>query len=141
MMFRKWTLVIALCAVLPLGAAPQAQDKPEDYAAALRQDCGKEIRTLCSGVTNGRGRLLACLYARESKLSPRCGDRVYGSLERLGEALGALANVRRVCDADVRRLCQGVQPGNGHLIDCLAKARPSVSERCNATLDLAFLRP
>jgi hypothetical protein len=32
-------------------------------------------------------------------------------------------------------------PGDGNLIDCLAKARKAVSQTCNATLDAAFLRP
>ncbi|HWL03868.1 MAG TPA: cysteine rich repeat-containing protein [Xanthobacteraceae bacterium] len=135
---------LALAAVLlPLVFSAPAfpQERPEQYAAALQQSCSKDIKSLCRNVAKGRGRLLACLYARDTKLSPKCGAVVSGSIERLGEALGALANVRRVCEADAARLCKGVVPGDGNLVDCLARARSMVSERCNATLDLAFLRP
>jgi CRISPR/Cas system-associated protein Csm6 len=131
----------AVLLLLPLATLSPAQDRPEQYAAALQQACSKEIKSLCRNVTKGRGRLLACLYSLDTKLSPKCGEVVGGSMDRLGEALGALANVRRVCDADAARLCNGVIPGNGNLIDCLSRSRSIVSERCNATLDLAFLRP
>lgn len=133
-----------LCGVvvaLSLSGPASAQDRPEDYRVALKVSCAKELKTLCKGVLDGRGRLLACLYSREDKLSPRCDQVVSGSLERLGEALGALANVQRVCAPDARRLCNGVVPGNGNLISCLTAGRRSVSAECNATLDSAFLRP
>jgi len=118
-----------------------AQDRVEDYVAALRANCAKEVGAHCKGVKEGQGRLLACLYAHEDKLSARCGNVVLGSVERLGVMLGALANVRRVCEADAKRLCNGVVAGNGNLVGCLAQARRSVSAQCNATLDAAFLRP
>jgi hypothetical protein len=118
-----------------------AQDRPEDYRVALRADCAKELKGMCNGVKDGSGRLLACLYSREDKLSQRCDLTLTGSIERLGEALGALANVRRVCQRDALRLCNGVVPGNGNLISCLTTGRKSVSSECNATMDAAFLRP
>jgi hypothetical protein len=134
-------LAVALLATLVSIGVAYAQDRPEQYAAALKTNCAKELRSQCKGVAEGHGRLLACLYSHENKLSAKCSTTVDGSLERLGAMLGALANVTRVCEADARRLCNGVQPGYGHLIDCLSKARKAVSARCNATLDTAFLRP
>jgi hypothetical protein len=142
-------LAVAFVAAFAVNIAA-AQDRPEDYAMTLKTNCAKEIGTQCKGIVEGRGRLLACLYSHDSKLSPKCGDSllspkcgdtVYGSMERWGMMLAALANVTRVCEADARRLCNGVQPGNGNLIDCLGAARKSVSAKCNATLDMAFLRP
>jgi len=35
------------------------------------EGCKKEIETYCKGVTPGEGRILACLYAYEDKLSAR----------------------------------------------------------------------
>jgi hypothetical protein len=138
---RVLVLVFALLfSVGPLGMA-NAQDKVEDYAAALNASCTKELKAQCKGVKDGRGRLLACLYAHENRLSARCGSVVMASLERLGVMLGALANVMRVCEADVKRVCHGVVAGEGNLIGCLAQSKQSVSAQCNATLDAAFLRP
>jgi hypothetical protein len=134
--------VVALTLLLagPVGLA-QGQDRPAEYAAAMRADCAKEMKSQCRGVKEGGGRVLACLYSHDSKLGAKCAATVATSVERLGEALGALANVRRVCDADAKRLCAGVMPGDGNLIDCLSQARKAVSQACNATLDTAFLRP
>jgi len=137
-------LRVALIAAMLLGVSVNAgfaQDRISDYVAALKMACAKELKTYCKGVQEGRGKVLACLYAREDKLSARCGNVLVGSVERLGEMLTALANVVRVCEADAKRLCNGVAAGEGNLIGCLTTARRSVSERCNATLDSAFLRP
>ena len=103
--------------------------------------CGTEIKSQCEGVKEGGGRLLACLYAREGKLSADCGNVVAVSIERLGVVLGAFANVVRICEGDAKRVCNGVVAGNGNLVGCLSHMKQSVSAQCNATLDAAFLRP
>jgi hypothetical protein len=46
----------------------------------------------------------------------------------------------RTCERDAMRRCQGVVAGNGNILSCLTTARHSVSSRCNAALDAAFLR-
>jgi hypothetical protein len=135
-------VLIATALIVGLQATTAfAQDRPEAYAAALKRSCAAELKSRCTGVQEGRGRLLACLYAYENKLSARCGEVVFDSMERLGEAIGSLANVRRVCEGDVRRLCNGVAAGNGNLVGCLSQTRRNVSSQCNAALDGAFLRP
>jgi hypothetical protein len=136
-------LNIALAGALLLALAPiaNAQDTPAQWATFIQGSCGKEIKAHCKGVPSGQGRVLACLYAFSNKLSAKCEDAVLGSSERLGVAMGALANVRRVCEADTRQRCAGVQLGNGNVIGCLTRARSSVSATCNNTLDAAFLRP
>jgi hypothetical protein len=136
--------MLTLLAFMPnISSAQDAQDKAQDrvqnYLATVNAGCGEELAKYCKDVAGGEGRLLACLYSHESKLSDRCGNIVMGSMERLGIALGALANVARVCQADAQRLCNGVIAGEGNLVGCLSKARPSVSAQCNTTLDAAML--
>jgi hypothetical protein len=133
------TAALMVAALLPSAAA--AQDDRAQWAKYIQSHCGKEIRTHCGGVTTGEGRVIACLYAREGKLSATCGNAVMNSVERLGKAVTALANVVRVCEPDTRRLCNGMVAGNGNLVGCLTTARRSVSSQCNVTLDAAFLRP
>ena len=133
--------VAGLALITLLTGEAVSQDSPEAYAAALKANCGKQMKSYCKGVSEGRGRLLSCLYAHDDRLPAKCAVTVDASLERLGMMLGALANVVRVCEADAKRLCGGVEPGNGHLVDCLSQARRSVSAQCNATLDIGFLRP
>ena len=137
----RTAIAIVLFGAASLPTVVSAQDTKTQWQQVIRSNCGKELKAYCAGVPEGRGRLVACLYARENKLSAKCGEAVSASLERLGTALGALANVQRVCEPDARRLCNGMVAGNGNLVGCLTTAKRSVSAQCNATLDAAFLRP
>jgi hypothetical protein len=49
--------------------------RPRD-ALAIVQICGAEVRSLCAGVPFGGGRIISCLAANASSLSPGC----YGAL-------------------------------------------------------------
>lgn len=135
----KW-LVFGI-ALLGVPAVAAAQDTPAQWTTFIRGACGKEIKAHCRGVPSGQGRILACLYAFQNRLSPKCEDAVLASSERLTVAIAALANVRRICEPDAKRLCSGVALGNGNMIGCLTRAQRSVSAACNDTLDAAFLRP
>jgi len=56
-----------------------------------------------------------------------------------------LAKVRQACDADVRRLCQGIQPGGGRILQCMRDHSGELSQAClvaiaDAALTRAALR-
>jgi Cysteine rich repeat len=70
--------------------------------------------------------MIECLQKNQEKLSPRCVARAN--------------NVVRMCDRDAAQLCQNVVAGQGNILGCLTTAKRSVSRRCNAALDAAFLR-
>lgn len=140
-MLKRLNVALTTAALLVVAAPANAQDSPAQWATYIQGNCGKEIKAHCKGVPSGQGRVLACLYAYSNKLSAKCEDAVMSSSERLGVALGALANVKRACEADTRRLCSGVQMGGGNLVNCLTQAKGTVSATCNSTLDAAFLRP
>jgi hypothetical protein len=61
--------------------------------------------------------------------------------DKLPKRCAALANnIVRTCDRDALQRCQGNVMGQGSILGCLTTARRSVSARCNAALDAAFLR-
>lgn len=45
-----------------------------------------------------------------------------------------LMNLRAACEADIKTLCAGVQPGNGRLAQCLQQNAASVSQPCKDQL-------
>lgn len=45
-----------------------------------------------------------------------------------------LMEIRAVCEADLRKLCAGVQPGGGKLSQCLQQNAASVSQPCKEKL-------
>jgi hypothetical protein len=60
-------------AVAPIGPVPMLRPRE---ALAIVQICGVEVRSLCAGVPFGGGRVITCLAANASSLSPSC----YGAL-------------------------------------------------------------
>jgi hypothetical protein len=60
-------------AVAPIGPMPMLRPRE---ALAIVQICGVEVRSLCAGVPFGGGRIIGCLAANASSLSPSC----YGAL-------------------------------------------------------------
>ncbi|MBB4104447.1 cysteine rich repeat-containing protein [Allorhizobium borbori] len=45
-----------------------------------------------------------------------------------------LMEIRTVCEADLRKLCAGVQPGGGRLAQCLQQNASSISQPCKEKL-------
>ena len=81
---KKIIIFFVTMAIFPLGitSAPAGQSLIETVA----NGCKVEIETYCSQVTPGEGRILACLYAHEDKLSAKCEYALYDAaaqLERL----------------------------------------------------------
>lgn len=51
-----------------------AQSLSPSQTAALRAACEADVRSICSGVQPGGGRLIQCLKANPDKVSPPCKD-------------------------------------------------------------------
>ena len=51
----------------------------DNLVQTVAKGCQKEIETFCKDVTPGQGRILACLYAHNDKLSESSG---YGFADR-----------------------------------------------------------
>ena len=92
--------------------------------------CKAELEKYCGQVTPGEGRVLACLYAHNDKLSGRCEYALFDAAAQLERAAAALAYVANECGADLRRHCAGLEAGEGRLLDCLQKKDAEVSNRC-----------
>jgi len=62
--------------VAPLQAVAQTQIPPQmrSEAMALLQICRADYDRLCGNVQPGGGRVLVCLQAQASELSPACGQ-------------------------------------------------------------------
>ena len=100
----------------------------------VAEGCKKEIETYCSKVTFGEGRILACLYAHNDKLSGRCEYALYDAAAQLERAIAALTYVANECDNDLEKYCSKITPGEGRLLKCIEKHDSNVSERCKQAL-------
>ena len=98
------------------------------------EGCQEELTTFCKDVTPGEGRILACLYAFQDKLSPRCEYALYDSVVQLDRTLNNLSYAVTECRDDLEKICSEIKPGEGRLLECLNKNESQVSQRCNTAL-------
>jgi hypothetical protein len=106
----------------------------ETLVESVAKGCKKELETYCKDVTPGEGRVLACLYAHEDKLSGQCEYALYDAAYQLERALTALAYVANECRADLQKFCSDIQPGGGRLLACIDKNEKQVSSRCKLAI-------
>jgi hypothetical protein len=112
----------------------------ETLIETVATGCKTELETYCKSVTPGEGRILACLYAYQDKLSGKCEYALYDAAVRLERAVAALSYVANECEADVAANCAGVKAGEGRLLQCLEKNEAKVSKRCKDALKDVGLR-
>lgn len=122
-------LVIALGAVALAMLGSQAGAE-ESLVDSVKKACEKELKSYCNNVTPGEGRIAACLYAYEDKLSTRCDYALYDAAAQLERAVTALTYVANECSADLKEHCASVEAGEGRLLKCLEKNESKVSSRC-----------
>jgi hypothetical protein len=122
-----WVVVVSLGAVGNLSAQ-------EGIIETVANGCKTEIETYCKTVTPGEGRVLACLYAHQDKLSGKCEYALYDASARLERAVAALTYVVKECEADIVANCSGVKAGEGRVLQCLEKNEAKVSARCKGAI-------
>ena len=128
------TMMSAIAVLMSLSGTASAQGIVE----TVEQGCASEITTYCSQVSPGEGRLLACFYAHEDKLSGQCQYALYSASAQLDQAVSALDYLATQCRDDILKLCADVQIGEGRVLECLKSNSASVSAACNqAVSDVA----
>ena len=106
----------------------------ETLAESLKKACNTELTTFCKGVTPGEGRVLACLYAFEDKVSDKCVYAVYEAAVELEQAVTALKFAASQCEDDLLKLCANVEVGQGRGLACLKTNEKAVSQTCKDAL-------
>ena len=125
-------------AVLSLTAlAGPANAQSIGYAQALDQlgaSCGRDIEKFCKRANLGGNRVTQCLEQNRAVIAGSCKASLVEMATLLINRAQARAVVMSTCDADIRRLCAGVQPGDGNLMECFYKARARMSPACQKTV-------
>jgi len=124
-----WMVVIGM--MLVFSGVVSAQQK---LIESVSKGCEKELKTYCKDVTPGEGRVLACLYAHEDKLSGQCEYALYDAAAQLERALNALSYAANECRDDLTKFCSDIKPGGGRLMQCIDKNDAKVSPRCKQAL-------
>jgi hypothetical protein len=130
-MKAKKNLVIVLSIVF-LSAMPALAG--QDLVQTVADGCKAELESYCKDVTPGDGRILACLYSHQDKLSGKCEYALFDAAVQLERAIAALTYVVNECAADLDQHCSNVAVGEGRLLECIEKNDKKVSSRCKDAL-------
>ena len=112
----------------------------ESVIESVANGCEAELSAYCSNVTPGEGRILACMYAHEDKLSGRCEFALYDAAAQLERFVGALTYVANECDEDLDKYCAAVEAGEGRLATCLLDNKSKLQKRCAAAIELTDMK-
>jgi hypothetical protein len=138
----------------PAQTATEPQKPSPQQLSTIRAACRSDFIAHCSGVQPGGAAARQCLQKNSELLSATCRSAV-ATIDPSAPAaspavssLGPMPPMRprlalailRICDADQRSLCSGVQPGAGRMISCLSENATSLSPRCYAALSAAAHR-
>ncbi len=111
-----------------------------DAISGLAAACGADIRKFCKGVNLGNDRLRNCLNQNQANVSSQCKVGYTRAMDLLQKRVTAQRSVTKICDSDIRRLCGGVQPGDGNILNCVLLAQKQVSVQCNQAVTDAGYR-
>ncbi len=116
--------------VLTSFSTGHAQDS---VAEMVIDDCATELYDYCEFVTPGRGRIAACLYAHNDKLSKQCAISLRVGMVQFRMILAAIHHVQNQC-GDLDKFCVGVEVGGGQVKRCLENNKDKLSKSCSAVL-------
>jgi hypothetical protein len=134
------TIGTILCIMIFYAGTAAAQQKgpakamAQELVETVATGCEKELAAYCKDVTPGEGRILACLYAHEDKLSGQCEYALFDAAAQLERAVATLAYLVNECGDDLEKYCVDVPAGEGRLLDCLDQNEKKVSRRCKQAL-------
>ena len=109
------------------------------YAEAIDQfsiGCRPDIDKFCKKTDLGGGRMLQCLDQNQAGVSASCKASIIALRVNMQKRAAARVSVMRVCDADIQRLCAGIQAGDGNLLECFFKVRRNMSSQCQKMLPM-----
>lgn len=113
-----------------------------DSIDILARSCGNDIANHCPTAHLANFEIGRCLQQNQARISSTCAADFVRVSQLLDARFAAQASVQQVCNRDIQRLCPPklMKVGQGHILQCLLKAEPSVSQGCNAAITNAGYR-
>ncbi len=100
--------------------------------------CGADIDKYCKKTNLGGGRVQQCLSENQG-VSATCKKTIVDLKVQLQKRAAARVAVMRVCEKDILRLCNGIERGDGNLLECFFKVRRNTSAPCQkAVIDAGY---
>jgi hypothetical protein len=118
----RWSTAVVFSATLVLAGLSLSTDASAFFGARAARVCAAAVIERCGHVQPHVAPLRACFETHMDHLSGPCASR-----------LTQVANVAQECEADVRRLCGGVQRA-AEIQACMQPRLGEVSPQCRRAL-------
>jgi hypothetical protein len=115
----KWCAMLAAAFCLSIATAASA--------AETARPCRDDAARLCADVKPGRGAIARCLKGHAGELSPACKDNMAKAKKKAKERA---KEVKEACRDDAQRLCEGIKPGGGKIVQCLKQHEAELTAEC-----------
>lgn len=96
--------------------------------------CSNEIMSNCVTVLPGDGRLYACIYAHEEKLSDACDEAVADVADQLDIFFEIVRYAKQECRVDIEKFCSKVKVGGGKIYSCLKSNSGDLTKDCGEVM-------
>ena len=130
--------IASIVATAPVSSQTRVADKfiakANEVAKKLQEACSADIKTYCSKVTPGDGRLVFCFMAHEDKVSDRCYNKFFDVAEGITLAASNVWRAADACASDIDKYCANVSEGQGRIAQCLIDKKSKVSSSCRAEM-------
>ena len=132
----------ALPPVLALATLLTAQ--ATDARADIMTTCTSEISKYCADVSEGEGRIVACLVGQMGRLKPACLADVQAQGPMTPASVRAVfnpafrASLPEACVTPAAQFCPGMTPGEGRVFACLYARSDRVSKACSDAAQAAL---
>lgn len=130
MIDRIFATVVALLLLFATPGTAFAQNAIEE---ALK-DCSAELKTYCSQVTPGDGRLVSCAQAHEDKFSEQCVSAINRATFLLDFFERTITYVGTQCASDAVKFCPDVELGEQRVLNCLQSKKAELTKYCSLAL-------
>ena len=107
---------------------------------SIATGCETDMKSYCSQVIPGEGRIAACMYSHREELSIKCKWVLLKEAPQLEQAAADISYAIDECENDIEQYCGTVIPGEGRLFECLLEDnRDKISNRCSQAIKDAGL--
>jgi Cysteine rich repeat len=112
--------------------AKAVTEKAEKVIAKIQASCATDIKSFCSQVTPGEGRLMLCMMAHEDKISDKCFTTLVDAGDAVELTISSAKRAAAVCAPEIDTLCADVKAGGGQIAQCLIDNKAKLSSACSA---------
>ncbi len=140
-MAGRRSLFAAICtALLMLGltsgaGAQEMREKARQLGENVREACSKDMRSYCTQVSPGGGRLVACFFAHQDKISVGCEMALLEASDKIEWVVDEVRSAVATCAVDIRKHCAGMVPGEGRIFQCLRDNQGDLTRGCTQVVN------